>query len=448
MVDKRAAQSHRVGSNGSPSYENGLSLRLWCVEQKDSFLGRLREFFDAHDGKVSDKWRSYWPAYETVMRRFQKRAVRVLEIGVQNGGSLEIWSKYFPKAHHIIGCDIDPACGTLEFDADNISVVIGDAAEPETYERIDAICDSFDIIIDDGSHHCEHIISAFPHVFERLKVGGVYICEDLHSSYFDAMGGGLERPDSAWAFFRRLSDYVNLEHWHQPGQHETPMRFFEERYGLSLPIEMLAHVHEVRVVNSVCIVEKRAPEDNLLGPREMRGQVAAVNGAILENQDVTARECVQITEADLRLPGKSIERVAHETHWEDIAADHQSNLLALRAEIEQMEIQHQKILDANAAAHQETLRENAVKIAQLDEDLEGCQAALAHADQVREALECELAEAQTTLERSQISQAAKLEHLETVRRDTQARLEAVQASLSWRVTTPLRRLANSLGRSR
>src|SRR5206468_3414241 len=71
----------------------------------DTFLG--------HDGHVSDKWEHYLAIYELELARFGANPIHLLEIGVQNGGSLEIWAKYLPTGSSIVGLDIDPACASL-----------------------------------------------------------------------------------------------------------------------------------------------------------------------------------------------------------------------------------------------------------------------------------------------------------------------------------------------
>jgi hypothetical protein len=44
----------------------------------------------------------------------------------------------------------------------------------------------FDIIIDDGSHVGEHILTSFKILWSTVKPGGYYIIEDLHSIYSNA----------------------------------------------------------------------------------------------------------------------------------------------------------------------------------------------------------------------------------------------------------------------
>ena len=63
-------------------------------------------------GKVSDKWDSYLPVYDRLFALRKDDAIDLLEIGVQNGGSLEIMSQFFINAKRLVGCDIDPRCAS------------------------------------------------------------------------------------------------------------------------------------------------------------------------------------------------------------------------------------------------------------------------------------------------------------------------------------------------
>lgn len=151
----------------------------------------LLDLYIAHTGKVSDKWSIYLGAYDRIFSEYRNKPVRILEIGVQNGGSLEIWRRYFPHAELILGCDINAACGGLTFDDERIDVIVGDANTDEVESRIAARSEKFDIIIDDGSHKSSDIIRSFSRYFPRLSEGGIYIAEDLHCSYWNEYEGGL-----------------------------------------------------------------------------------------------------------------------------------------------------------------------------------------------------------------------------------------------------------------
>ena len=101
--------------------------------------------------------------------------VRLLEIGVQNGGSLDIWSQFFPNAEAIVGCDINPDCERLTYDDPRISVIVGDANDPQTQQRILQLSGQFDIVVDDGSHQSSDIVKTFALYFPLLAGG-----RDLH----------------------------------------------------------------------------------------------------------------------------------------------------------------------------------------------------------------------------------------------------------------------------
>src|ERR1700733_10908170 len=79
---------------------------------------RLVALFFAHQGNIVDKWEQYLSIYASEFAHFLSPAqpVRLLEIGVQNGGSLELWAKYLPNGSEIVGLDIDPAVEKINFD--------------------------------------------------------------------------------------------------------------------------------------------------------------------------------------------------------------------------------------------------------------------------------------------------------------------------------------------
>ena len=125
-----------------------------------------------HKGKITDKWQQYLSSYDAILSPYKNQKINLLEIGVQNGGSLEVWSKYFVDAQHIIGCDINPQCGDLVFDDSRIRVFVGDASQEKTHQTILETSMSFDIIIDDGSHTSRDIIHNFALYFNNLRDGG------------------------------------------------------------------------------------------------------------------------------------------------------------------------------------------------------------------------------------------------------------------------------------
>ncbi|WP_167448930.1 class I SAM-dependent methyltransferase [Mesorhizobium hawassense] len=262
-------------------------------EPADGRAPSLRQLYDTHDGKVSDKWPAYLAEYDRIFAQHRDRPVRILEIGVQNGGSLEILARYFPQAAMIVGCDIDPTCGTLRFDDDRIAVVVGDVNDDETERRIVGLAEQFDIVIDDGSHRSADIIRAFARYFPYVAQTGMYIVEDLHCSYWRDYEGGLYDPLSSLSFFKRLVDVINNEHWGLDLPGSQALAVFAEAHNVTFDDAQLASIHAVRFLNSLCIVAKRPTQENRLGARLVEGSVSAVAANMTPLKGTTSKAADQ-----------------------------------------------------------------------------------------------------------------------------------------------------------
>jgi len=239
-------------------------------------LPTLREIFDAHRGKVSDKWSSYLDEYQRLFGGFQDKPVSLLEIGVQNGGSLEIWAKYFPRARLLTGCDINENCRKLAFEDPRIAVFVGDANSDAIQDAIVRRSADFDLIIDDGSHRSGDIVKSFARYFPLLKPGGIFLAEDLHCSYWRDFEGGLFDPLSSIAFFKDLSDIVNHEHWGIPEARKALLETYAIAYGVEFPEQVLAGIQSVEFLNSICVVRKKEDVEIGLGVRCRSGVTAEV----------------------------------------------------------------------------------------------------------------------------------------------------------------------------
>jgi len=232
----------------------------------------LVQLYRAHQGKVSDKWEIYLEEYDRIFSGFRGQPVRMLEIGIQNGGSLEIWSEYFPQAQVLVGCDINPDCARLSYEDPRIKVVIGDANADPTAAEILAHSAGFDLIIDDGSHDSSDIVKSFARYFHQLDSGGVFVAEDLHCSYWEEFEGGLYYPYSSISFFKRLVDVINHEHWGIDKERAQLVRGFSEQYGTHFDESDLAQIHSIEFFNSVCVIYKKPASANVLGQRVIAGK--------------------------------------------------------------------------------------------------------------------------------------------------------------------------------
>ncbi len=143
---------------------------------------------------------------------FREDPIHFLEIGVQNGGSLEVWAQYFDHAESIIGCDINPKCGNLCYEDARISVVIADPTTESGVKKIASKSSFFDIVIDDGSHISSDIINAFFNLFPLVRPGGVYIVEDFALQLLDRIWRGTKSSGVSNRFFKSVVDYINRSH--------------------------------------------------------------------------------------------------------------------------------------------------------------------------------------------------------------------------------------------
>lgn len=232
----------------------------------------LFELYREHQGKVSDKWSIYLSEYDRIFSHYREQPVRMLEIGIQNGGSLEVWSKYFPNAQAFVGCDINTNCASLVYENNRIKVVVGDANTDGTETEILSYSPYFDLIIEDGSHTSGDIVKSFARYFRHLNCGGVFVAEDLHCSYWENYEGGLYYPYSSIAFFKRLADVVNHEHWGIEKERRQLLQGFSEQFSTEFDESILAEVHSIEFFNSVCVVHKRQAQSNVLGERFIAGK--------------------------------------------------------------------------------------------------------------------------------------------------------------------------------
>ena len=162
------------------------------------------------------KWVHYLPLYHKHFEKYRKLAsptnkIIIVEIGVQNGGSLDLWNEYFGKDNcDIYGVDIDPRCSALE--RDNIKIFIGDQADKNFLNYLKHTIPPPDIFIDDGGHTMTQQISTFDIMFDHVKPGGIFLCEDTHTSYWPEYGGGYKLASSFMEYSKNLVDNINGYH--------------------------------------------------------------------------------------------------------------------------------------------------------------------------------------------------------------------------------------------
>jgi glycosyltransferase involved in cell wall biosynthesis len=404
-----------------------------------------------HRGKVSDKWASYLREYQRAFAPIQQMPVRLLEIGVQNGGSLELWARWFPNAQRIVGCDIDPRCASLTFSDPRIAFVLGNASEEETERAIAAVEATFDVVIDDGSHSSGDIIRSFARYFPRVADGGTYVIEDLHCAYWNEYEGGLHHPFSSMAFLKRLADVVNHEHWGVPKARADILRSMCTHFGVNVLEDALARVHSVKFLNSMCIVRKGAPSENTLGDRRVAGLEARIK------TDLRGAD-----NAVVPLPPPDETRNA----WSASPNLPEEELVSRRAEVEglkarigQLErtvLEREQQLAHQLVVHQQVVDDLQLQMQARDERLVALERANAQErldwQLAVSARDRELAESVAVMNelvgtrlREQQQAAAERDRLRHRNRQLESdlgkfrqELKTMQGSLSWRLTKPMR----------
>jgi len=241
----------------------------------------LKNLYENHFGKVSQKWSIYLDKYEEKFSKYKTFPIKLFEIGIENGGALEIYSKYFPEAKLILGCDKNRDCEKLQYDESNIKIIIGDVNNEKIKNEI-IEHSKFDIIIDDGSHGSIDTVSSFCNYFNYLKDDGLFIIEDLHCSYWEKWGGGIFYPVSSINFFKKLVDIINYEHWGIDKKKNWLLRGFAFNYKIDFEKIALDQIHSIEFVNSLCFIKKKSSVENKLGNRITAGKNAKVYPQVLK----------------------------------------------------------------------------------------------------------------------------------------------------------------------
>jgi hypothetical protein len=179
--------------------------RVWQALRGD-WMTLFGEYLGGHHRPIH-KWHQYFPVYEQHFERFRNRHLTIFEIGVGEGGSLQLWRGYFGPFATIVGIDVYPRCKQLE--DGQVQIRIGRQNDPAFLAALVAEFGPPDIVIDDGSHLQADINATFDFLYPKVAKNGVYLVEDLHAAYWPDHGGGLRVPGS---FVETAKHYVDLLH--------------------------------------------------------------------------------------------------------------------------------------------------------------------------------------------------------------------------------------------
>lgn len=168
---------------------------------------------------------NYTPLYDQHFWLRRCDQLTLLELGIYRGASLRMWRDYFPNAT-IIGLDRNyPPSGALE--GMDVVCIQADQNDANVIDHLGSLYGPLHIVIDDASHISSKTIRSFELLWPHLAPGGIYVIEDLQTSYDPLNYGHTEascdpdlepmhlnppggiRRKTAMQFCKRLADEVN-----------------------------------------------------------------------------------------------------------------------------------------------------------------------------------------------------------------------------------------------
>jgi hypothetical protein len=167
----------------------------------------------------SDKWGRHWyaPLYERHFGPFREGRIKILEIGVggyqfphSGGASLKMWKHFFRRGL-VYGLDV---FDKSDIDEPRLRTFRGNQSDARFLHKLARNIGPFDIIVDDGSHLSPDVTAAFRALFPHLRPGGIYVIEDLQTSYWPGWAGDskdLNNLKTSMGFLKNLVDGLHYQ---------------------------------------------------------------------------------------------------------------------------------------------------------------------------------------------------------------------------------------------
>ncbi len=185
-----------------------------------------------YDTDKGPKLHYYTGHYREAFAPIRTEPITLLEIGINRGGSLQMWRSYFRKAR-IVGIDLE----LPDLEIPRVEMHIGNQADPVFLASLVSRYGGFDIVIDDGSHVASHIAAAFSVLFDALRPGGWYVIEDLATSYWPSHEGG------------------------RPGTPGTGVDLARSLVDRTQPESGIHDIEELRIFDNIAFIGTSSPSD-------------------------------------------------------------------------------------------------------------------------------------------------------------------------------------------
>jgi len=156
-----------------------------------------------------DKWESYLPVYEDIMRSVPYGS-NYLELGVQNLGWIGTLDPHrrFVRA---VGCDIDPRVEMCWENTRFTDIIIGHSCSSETVKTIKSLNLRFQLIVDDASHMQQDVLANFLAYFDLVADQGNFVIEDTHTDFVPMFSEPNEFETSIYEFFGSLASIGTMK---------------------------------------------------------------------------------------------------------------------------------------------------------------------------------------------------------------------------------------------
>ena len=176
-------------------------------------MTKLQDIFNSHTGRSSGKWKHYFDVYDRYLQPFIGTEFTLLEIGISQGGSLQIWKKYFGSKVNVVGIDIDQKSMYTE---PQIQTFCGNQSDPNFLDTVIKQAGTPSVIIDDGSHDQLDVLNSLHMLWPKLALNGIYVIEDTHTAYWQEWKGGINSPLNVVSVSSRFVHDVNIQHIKEP----------------------------------------------------------------------------------------------------------------------------------------------------------------------------------------------------------------------------------------
>lgn len=174
-------------------------------------LGILAKKYNCDKGYSHD----YIAIYNKYFENIRHKPLKFLEIGFLVGDSAHMWEEYFPSAElHFLDNNRECINRASTLTSRSHLHIVDQSKEADLVNFVNQV-GLFDIIIDDGGHTMVQQKTSFNVLFSYVKPGGLYIIEDLHTSYWKSFGGegtpGHPKAsvNSTTEFLKKLTDNLN-----------------------------------------------------------------------------------------------------------------------------------------------------------------------------------------------------------------------------------------------